>query len=651
MHYRAEIDGLRAIAVVPVVLFHAGFATFCGGFIGVDIFFVISGFLITSIIISEMDDGKFSLLHFYERRARRILPALFFVIAACIPFAWMWLTPNYLRDFFQSVVAVAVFSSNILFWHESGYFDIAAELKPLLHTWSLAVEEQYYIFFPLFLMMTGHLGKRRQLIMLVVFGLASLGLAQWLAYKRPTAAFFLLPTRGWEILLGAVIAFYVNKRGLPKRSIIFNNAASLVGFALIIYSIVYFDASTPFPGFYALAPTTGAGLLILFATESTLSFRILTNRLLVGIGLISYSIYLWHQPLFSLARFKFSNQLTQQQDYLLCLATLVLSIFSWRFIEKPYRNPAHLTRRRVFTTGGLGIVVFVACGLLFHFRVFKSKFELDNPQILFQQTRSEKKAKSVDCADFHVVEGKAQCKEFGHGDKLIAVWGDSHALALSRNVPENWLPADSKLIILGHSGCPPIIGVINPHGIEANCSSFNTLATYAKYIHSRAPEKVVLVGRWTTFLRGWQKKGVLQKATHFLALSTADSDTEAASQAAFLEGMKKTLRYFSDTDLYVLGQPPDLNHLDRRFVLLNQKTDRHNIDTWHAIESDMFNKLSNYSFTYINTRDYFCDTRQCDLKINMQPIYADDNHLKGLGILRVWDVIHSFIFHDSFRPQ
>ena len=151
MKYRAEIDGLRALAVLPVILFHAGFEWFSGGFVGVDVFFVISGYLITTIIISEMAEGKFSIVNFYERRARRILPALFFVMAACLPFAWVWLTPNDLKDFGQSLVAVSTFSSNILFWLESGYFDRAAELKPLLHTWSLAVEEQYYILFPIFL--------------------------------------------------------------------------------------------------------------------------------------------------------------------------------------------------------------------------------------------------------------------------------------------------------------------------------------------------------------------------------------------------------------------------------------------------------------------------------------------------------------------
>ena len=207
MDYRREIDGLRAIAVLPVILFHAGFETFSGGFVGVDVFFVISGYLITTIIIAELEQGKFSIINFYERRARRILPALFLVMLVCIPLAWFWLLPRDMQDFSQSLVAVTVFASNILFWRESGYFDTAAELKPLLHTWSLAVEEQYYVIFPLFLMSFWRLGKRWIMILLVAVFVVSLALAQWASLAKPSAAFFLLPARGWELLVGAFAAF------------------------------------------------------------------------------------------------------------------------------------------------------------------------------------------------------------------------------------------------------------------------------------------------------------------------------------------------------------------------------------------------------------------------------------------------------------
>ena len=216
--YRAEIDGLRALAVLPVILFHADFELFSGGFVGVDVFFVISGYLITTIIISEMTEGKFSIINFYERRARRILPALFFVMFACIPFAWMWMLPSQMKDFSQSLIAVSLFASNILFWRESGYFDAAAEEKPLLHTWSLAVEEQYYVLFPIFLILAWRFGKNRVFWMIVVIAAISLLLSELGWRKQPAANFYLAPTRAWELFAGSIAAFIVQEQGVQKNN-------------------------------------------------------------------------------------------------------------------------------------------------------------------------------------------------------------------------------------------------------------------------------------------------------------------------------------------------------------------------------------------------------------------------------------------------
>ena len=255
-----------------------------------------------------MAEGKFSIVNFYERRARRILPALFLVMAVCLPFAWLWLTPNDLKDFGQSLVALSTFSSNILFWLESGYFDTVAKLKPLLHTWSLAVEEQYYILFPVFLMLAWRLGVKWVLILLSIVFLISLGLAVWGTQyathpKIISGAFFLLPTRGWELLIGVFAAFYL-KYNTHLKSHIVNQILSLLGFGMIAYSIIAFDKTTPFPSLYALIPTIGTGLLILCAVPKTFVHRLLSLKYIVGIGLISYSAYLWHQPLLAFARHK-----------------------------------------------------------------------------------------------------------------------------------------------------------------------------------------------------------------------------------------------------------------------------------------------------------------------------------------------------------
>lgn len=367
MKYRSEIDGLRARAVVPVILFHAGFSFFSGGFVGVDVFFVISGYLITTIIISDMEQAKFSLLEFYQRRARRILPALFFVVICCIPLAFFLLLPSGIKEFSKSLVAVATFSSNILFWRESGYFDTAAELKPLLHTWSLAVEEQFYILFPLFLMLAWRFGKQAIIWILVVSFIISLATAHWGAYNKPVATFYLLPTRAWELLIGAFAALYLSKRSIrtPKW---LNNTLSVVGFAAILFSVIVFDNTTPFPSLYALAPTVGTVLIILFAMRGTMVHTLLSLRALVGVGLISYSLYLWHQPVFAFLRHYSIVDPTHTQILFALLASVLLAVFTYYVVETPFRRKtAFWNGSRILKGSSFVLIALVAVGVLGQF--------------------------------------------------------------------------------------------------------------------------------------------------------------------------------------------------------------------------------------------------------------------------------------------
>lgn len=354
MRYRKEIDGLRAVAVLPVILFHAGMEFFSGGYVGVDVFFVISGYLITTIILAEKSERRFTLANFYERRARRILPALFVVMFVCMPLAWHWMTPRELNDFAESITGVALFYSNIFFWLESGYFDTAAELKPLLHTWSLAVEEQYYLLFPLFITLTWRFGKQAMFTALALIGFASLGLAHWNAVDYPSATFYLLPTRLWELLIGSLVAFYLldHERGHGTRQQIL----SACGLVMILFAIFVFDERTPFPSLYALIPTVGTALIILFASEKTATGAFLCNRLLVGVGLISYSAYLWHQPLFAFGRLATVGEPSTQLMAALGILALFLAYLTWRFVEQPFRNKQRFDREVIFK-GALAITV------------------------------------------------------------------------------------------------------------------------------------------------------------------------------------------------------------------------------------------------------------------------------------------------------
>jgi len=267
MKYRPEVDGLRAVAVIPVILFHAGFSFFSGGYIGVDIFFVISGYLITTIIYRELESGKFSIINFYEKRSRRILPLLFFIVFISIPLAWFGLFNIDMIDFSQSLVAIPVFSSNVLFWLEADYFDTASELKPLLHTWSLAVEEQFYLFFPITLLVIWKINKNYILPSILIVGFVSLIFSQWASVNFPTANFYLLPSRAWELAVGSVVGILLHKNSTFVNS--FNktkmaNILSWTGLLMITYSILIFDGNTPYPSLYTLIPTLGTALIICF---------------------------------------------------------------------------------------------------------------------------------------------------------------------------------------------------------------------------------------------------------------------------------------------------------------------------------------------------------------------------------------------------
>ena len=343
---------------------------------GVDVFFVISGYLITTIIIEDIENKRFSIIKFYERRARRILPALFFVMLVCIPFAWIWMYSSQMKDFSQSLVAVSLFTSNILFLRESGYFDEAAEIKPLLHTWSLSVEEQYYVIFPVFLVLAWHFGKKRVFWMIVVLAALSLLLSEWNWRNKTSANFYLATTRAWELLAGSITAFFMQNREVRK-----NNLLALVGFAAVTFAVFSYDEKTPFPGVYALVPVVGAVLIILYAEKTTLVAKLLSTRAFVGIGLISYSAYLWHQPIFAFARIAADGHPRFFLTTVLAFSSVALAYFSWRFIERPFRNTEKVSSTRMFLVSFFGIFFFMSLGLFGHYKDGFSWQEYVQPRV------------------------------------------------------------------------------------------------------------------------------------------------------------------------------------------------------------------------------------------------------------------------------
>lgn len=364
MKYRAEIDGLRALAVIPVILFHAGFELFSGGYVGVDVFFVISGYLITSILIFDLNNKNFSLFYFYERRARRILPALFFVFFICLPFAWASLIPSALKEFSESLIASSLFVSNIFFWKNIGYFDSAVELKPLIHTWSLAVEEQFYIFFPLLLIVIWRLGVSITIAIIITILICSLSLAEWGSLYKPGASFYLIPMRTWELLIGSLSAFYTQSLNRDYQENKYSQGLSILGVLFIAYAVFSYDKTTPFPGLHAVLPTFGTALILIFSNNKTIIGSLLSSKPLVFIGVISYSIYLWHQPIFSFARTLNVDEPSKILMGSLSALTILAGFLTWYFIEKPFRTYAHFSRRSVFLSCIFGSLLFVVIGCI-----------------------------------------------------------------------------------------------------------------------------------------------------------------------------------------------------------------------------------------------------------------------------------------------
>lgn len=341
MDYRPEIDGLRALAVLPVVLFHAGYGLFQGGYVGVDIFFVISGYLITSILIKDMDRGAFSYLSFVERRVRRIAPALFTLVFLVILFGWVLLDLNQLAQLGSYVIGTITFSSNFVALSENNYFDAASELNPLLHTWSLAVEEQFYLIFPFILLLIWRLKARGRVIALLALFALSFLISEWGWRHEPEINFYFTLSRFWEILTGCLIALWLT-RAQPKG----NSGLALLGLALIACAIFFFRADTPFPSFYTLAPVLGTALVIVFAQGQTLVGRALSNRVLVQIGLISYSVYLFHQPIFAFARqIGGHNDLGPVWTPILVLLSLVCGYISWLTVERYFKDRTRVSKR------------------------------------------------------------------------------------------------------------------------------------------------------------------------------------------------------------------------------------------------------------------------------------------------------------------
>jgi peptidoglycan/LPS O-acetylase OafA/YrhL len=427
MNYIKTIDGLRGLSVLAVIFFHMNIPGFQGGFIGVDIFFVISGFLITSIILKEKKLEIFSLKDFYERRARRLLPSLFIVIFFTILISPFILLPGELKDFGESLIATSFFSSNIFFWREAGYFENPAHFKLLLHTWSLAIEEQFYILFPIFLLSCWRLGLKNLNIFFILSLCATLSftLANLIQPYFSVANFYLLPTRAWELIAGVLIAFYLQSSFHQnfdlRASNTLNNFLSIVGLLLIIISILLFNANTPHPGLFTSVPIFGAVLLLLFVMPGSFMEKILGSKIMVHFGLLSYSLYLWHWPLnIFFERLEDHNPIPI--NVLVLVTTYFFALLTWSTAEKYFRNKKNFSSKQILSFSLIGVSFFLFVSPFYtHSSIMSFKYPYANEQLL----------RSNDEFSDYVISRSSKILEmpFNVGDtrKKILIIGDSYA--------------------------------------------------------------------------------------------------------------------------------------------------------------------------------------------------------------------------------
>ncbi len=454
--YRPEIDGLRTIAVCAVILYHAkitilGHQPFKGGFVGVDIFFVISGYLITSIILKELlTTGSFSFKNFYERRIRRILPALLFVMMISLPFAWMYLLPSSFIDFSKSILYSLGFNSNFYFYYSGQQYGAESGLlKPFLHTWSLSVEEQYYILFPIVLLITFKYFRKYLIHILILGFVISIGLAEWGSRNYPSFNFYVLPTRAWELLAGSILAFFEINQNQRSRHQKLNLMLPTIGLLLIGHSILFFNDEMFHPSFYTLSTIIGVCLIIWFSNKDEMITKMLSTKLFVRIGLISYSLYLWHYPIFSFARitdFFYGDTINKIS---IVLIIFIFSIISYYFIEKPFRNKKNKFKI-LFSIILVGISILVIINLKI---IFKDGYKNRVPKI-FANNFSEPSWKLLKSKDGNICLNNIDgCKFNINFNKKVFLIGDSHMASIMFDLKDKIVKNNYQFITSTYNSC------------------------------------------------------------------------------------------------------------------------------------------------------------------------------------------------------
>ena len=639
--YRREIDGLRAIAVLAVVLYHFDTPVLGGGFVGVDIFFVISGFLIGGILWKEYNEtGRISLARFYQRRIKRLAPAYFAMAIVTSAFAWAILLPYEFREFGKMLIAATFYFSNILFFRQTGYFDTAGEEKALLHTWSLSVEEQFYIFLPLLILLVAR-SKQLLLALLVVLWFASFFANILLTPDMQPATFFLFPFRAWELLSGVLLAIWGYERRCDWD---YGKPISWLGIGLIVGSIVLIKPDTGFPGYQVVFPVLGTVLLLLNGRQINLVNATLSSRGFVFFGLISYSLYLWHWPVLVLSKYWRETYQSATETVLWVLICVVLGVLSWRFVERPTRQ-MDTSIPKVF---GLTIIASL-CISLFGFLIYKNQ---GIPQRFDAETQIHIKASGDFLQDFSRCEVAPDGVFAGHNvcalgpsgqDPRVLVWGDSHLRAFAEGIAKAADQAGTAGLLIWNAGCPPLFGINKNETYatpkeDAACNEFNAQMP-ARLSALPNIERLLLVGRWSYYASG---HGIGDDLENSVTLSST-SNKEMPQNEVFITAASNTLNEMSSefSKVFVLRQVPEIPTYDsRKFAIQlahGQVTEQSTISMEtatlrDAIGGDVFVQAAqSENVTLLDPWPQICDKENCHAIHNMRGLYFDNNHLTNTG--------------------
>jgi len=496
--YRADIDGLRAVAVLAVVLFHAGFTAsgsplFTGGYIGVDVFFVISGYLITRIIAKDLQNRCFSFRHFYERRIRRILPALVFVLTITTVCAWFLVSPENLKSYLESLLHTSLFTANFFFWQHNGYFDAPNQLVPLLHMWSLAVEEQFYLFYPTLLLLLWHYLHNRIATALGIIFIASLGFAIWCSQVDPSANFYLLTSRAWELFAGALVAHSEYKNRVKPNPRL-QQILPLIGLIAIVASIGWFDEHSHHPGIITLVPVLGTVAIIKFGGGNDLGTKLLSQKLVVGIGLISYSLYLWHQPLLAIYRDYSVHAPENEQIGMLVLASIVLAAITWRYVETPFRSPQKISKKPLYGSIAALTSIFICTGA-YGYQGFDKYSQLSDPKLRW--------AGDFIHQDNHPCHNRIPQDACVFGNQQAQqswlIVGDSNVLPVTASLYDTLDMEHTKLSILTYDACPYVFGFATDYQRkQCEITNVNRRAIFKNL----PPSTIIYGGRFPMYISG-----------------------------------------------------------------------------------------------------------------------------------------------------